>query len=254
MADTKISAATAVVTPAATDEYPTNQGGASKKTTRAQMHSLGAGEQLSIDDGTEAAPGLRFATDTDTGIFQNAAGELAVSVNGNEVITVSGTSMTLLPEETSVFSIFSGYSNRGKVSIYGNANGNGDAVVLTSADGHELTIENNSNDVWDFTINKATGNEVCLSLNPTINKATSGDVIGLRVNTPTFTSAPGKYTALEMDMVTRDNAFINFKATADADATSAISTLTTSGAVTHHIQIEINGTTAWIPCSTTDPS
>ena len=56
------------------------------------------------------------------------------------------------------------------------------------------------------------------------------------------------------DRTTEDAAFINFKATADADATSAISTLTTSGSVTHHIQVEINGTTAWIPCSTTDPS
>jgi hypothetical protein len=44
-------------------------------------------------------------------------------------------------------------------------------------------------------------------------------------------------------------AFINFRATADADATSAISTLTTSGATTHHIQIEINGVTAWIAAS-----
>ena len=71
---------------------------------------------------------------------------------------------------------------------------------------------------------------------------------------PIFTAVPGKVTAMQMDMLTRDNAFINYKATADADATSAISTLTTSGAVTHHIQIEINGVTAWIPVSTTDPS
>lgn len=59
---------------------------------------------------------------------------------------------------------------------------------------------------------------------------------------------------VQIDKTTEDNGFINFQATADADATSAISTLTTSGAVTHHIQIQINGVTAWIPCSTTDPS
>ena len=51
-----------------------------------------------------------------------------------------------------------------------------------------------------------------------------------------------------------DEAFIDFNATIDGDATSAISTLTTSGSVTHHIQISLNGTTAWIPVSTTDPS
>lgn len=37
MADSKISALTAVVTPAATDEYATNQGGVSKRTTLAQV-------------------------------------------------------------------------------------------------------------------------------------------------------------------------------------------------------------------------
>jgi len=59
---------------------------------------------------------------------------------------------------------------------------------------------------------------------------------------------------VSLDKTTQDAAFINFKATADGDATSAISTNTTSGSTTHHIQIEINGTTAWIAASTTDPS
>lgn len=58
----------------------------------------------------------------------------------------------------------------------------------------------------------------------------------------------------EMDLGSKDDGFINFKADADGDATSAISTLTTSGSTTHHIQVEINGVTAWIAASTTDPS
>ena len=56
------------------------------------------------------------------------------------------------------------------------------------------------------------------------------------------------------DLTTSDDGFINFQATADADATSAISTLTTSGSTTHHIQVEINGTKAWIAASTNAPS
>jgi hypothetical protein len=40
MADTKISAATAVATPAGTDEYATNQAGASKRTTLAQVKTF----------------------------------------------------------------------------------------------------------------------------------------------------------------------------------------------------------------------
>jgi hypothetical protein len=51
-----------------------------------------------------------------------------------------------------------------------------------------------------------------------------------------------------------DGGFIDFSATADADTTSAISTLTTSGATTQHIQIEINGTKAWIAVSTNAPT
>jgi hypothetical protein len=76
----------------------------------------------------------------------------------------------------------------------------------------------------------------------------TGGVEGLRI------SETGGVTQVEINQGTNDAPFFDFQATADADATSAISTLTTSGAVTHHIQIEINGTTAWIPCSTTDPT
>lgn len=59
---------------------------------------------------------------------------------------------------------------------------------------------------------------------------------------------------IEPDKTTADEGFINFKATADGDSTSAISTLTTSGSTTHHIQIEINGTKAWIAASTNAPT
>lgn len=50
------------------------------------------------------------------------------------------------------------------------------------------------------------------------------------------------------------SSFIDYQGTAAANATDPISTLTTSGATTHHIQIEINGVKAWIACSTTNPS
>jgi len=56
------------------------------------------------------------------------------------------------------------------------------------------------------------------------------------------------------DKGTADVPFWDYQATADADAVSAISTLTTSGSTTHHIQVAINGVTAWIAVSTTDPT
>ena len=57
--------------------------------------------------------------------------------------------------------------------------------------------------------------------------------------------------ALHQDDV--DDSFINFDGTAGADTTSSVSTLTTSGAVQGHIQIEINGVKRWIPF-VADPS
>lgn len=51
-----------------------------------------------------------------------------------------------------------------------------------------------------------------------------------------------------------DSSYVDFRGTAGASVVNPISTNTTSGATTHHIQIEINGTKAWIAVSTTNPS
>ena len=59
---------------------------------------------------------------------------------------------------------------------------------------------------------------------------------------------------LTLDQDDADKPFIDFQGSTGSDTTSSISTLTTSGSPTHHIQIEINGTKAWVPASTTDPS
>lgn len=53
-----------------------------------------------------------------------------------------------------------------------------------------------------------------------------------------------------MEKGTADEPYFNFKATADGDSTSAVSTLST-GSVTGHIQIDINGAKRWIPFVTT---
>ena len=63
-----------------------------------------------------------------------------------------------------------------------------------------------------------------------------------------------KLNTLIWTFTTEDLPFFDFVATADADTTSAISTLTTSGGTTHHIQVDINGVKAWIAVSTTNPS
>lgn len=78
--------------------------------------------------------------------------------------------------------------------------------------------------------------------------ASATEAIGLRILQDSTAAA------IRLDKGTTDGGFMDFRATADGDATSAISTLTTSGSTTHHIQVEINGTKAWIAASTNAPS
>lgn len=74
MADTKVSALTAVATPALTDEFPVNQGSASKRETLTQVKTL-----------FQAANGLTRVT-TVTGSDHSVTG-----VTGTEVTTLSQT-------------------------------------------------------------------------------------------------------------------------------------------------------------------
>lgn len=60
MADTKVSALTAVTTPAGTDEFPVNQAGTSKKMTLAQINDY-TDQEFTV---ASAAQGPTFATDT----------------------------------------------------------------------------------------------------------------------------------------------------------------------------------------------
>lgn len=67
-------------------------------------------------------------------------------------------------------------------------------------------------------------------------------------------SATGATPVLRLDQGDADEPLVDFVGTAAGDTTSTISTLTTSGATTHHLQIDINGTKAWIAASTNNPS
>ncbi len=66
--------------------------------------------------------------------------------------------------------------------------------------------------------------------------------------------APKEIVELDHNSTSAGCSYINFLGTAAANSTNPISTLTTSGATTHHIQIEINGVKAWIAASTNNPS
>lgn len=82
MADKKISALPAVVTPVGTDEFPVNQGGTTKKMTRAQVHALESGEHLVLPQVSEVAtPTLSFG-DGDSGFHEPIDDNIQISLVG----------------------------------------------------------------------------------------------------------------------------------------------------------------------------
>ncbi len=77
-----ISELTAVTTPASTDEFAVNQGGTSKKQTRAQVHALESGEHLVLPQVDEAAtPTLAIGRAID-GFYSSGDGILRVAIAG----------------------------------------------------------------------------------------------------------------------------------------------------------------------------
>lgn len=59
---------------------------------------------------------------------------------------------------------------------------------------------------------------------------------------------------IDQNSISAGCSFIDFRGSAANNTTYPISLNATSGATTHHIQIEINGTKAWIAASTNNPS
>lgn len=89
MADTKISALTAVTTPAATDEFAVNQGGASKKATLAQVSAHGGGSVKY--DATGAALGATIADYFTSTISLAASSTYEIQCHAYFLKTTAGT-------------------------------------------------------------------------------------------------------------------------------------------------------------------
>ncbi|KKL03909.1 hypothetical protein LCGC14_2621410 [marine sediment metagenome] len=87
MANAKISALPAVTTPASTDEIAVNQGGTTKKETRAQLHTLESGETIDSVSGVDLVLERAGAGDITIGAnIVTIKTTLAVSVSGPHAI------------------------------------------------------------------------------------------------------------------------------------------------------------------------
>lgn len=140
----------------------------------------------------------------------------------------------------------------------------GIAFYFTAVNEQLLTITNPAFGVSTVkvNINKVDADFIVSGDNETNLLFTDGstDRVGIGISSPTAllhidqSSDSGAIPVLRLDQADVDDSFVDFIGTSAADATKSISTLTTSGATTHHIKCEINGVSGWIAFSTNDPS
>lgn len=141
----------------------------------------------------------------------------------------------------------------------------GDALRLTGGDltmtEGKLTITDTANEnAVSITSSALTVSAVVLTVNDLTTgngmliRSTSGDTSARSLLDLTNSSTAATGLVNVRMQQSSANAFIDFVGTAGANTTDPISTLTTSGATTGHIQIDINGTKAWIAVSTNNPS
>ena len=137
-----------------------------------------------------------------------------------------------------------------------NTNSGTALLIDNDANGNALVIDNESTSSSCFVLqaNTLTSGEAISITNA--DSLTNGSIADFRSNSSSTTARKilnlvndntlavnASCIAMQQDA---SNAFMEFTGDTGADATSAISTLTTSGAVQGHIQIDVGGTKRWI--------
>jgi len=136
---------------------------------------------------------------------------------------------------------------------------------LDSTDSNSLVIANGSTLGTNNRFRLTTGGDATFFGNLTVDTDTffidaTANEVGIGTVSPTSklhidqSSLTAAIPVLKLDQGDVSEPFIDYIGTATADALSSISTLNTSGATTDHIQIDLNGTKAWIAVSTNDPT
>ena len=208
-------------------------------------------------------------SDPDTGIGHVGANELSLIAGGVNSATVNATGMKFpVGRETNWYALDTDASNYARLEIEYGVDQAGEFTIQATKAGTGTVkqvnfgdpgrshlrigaLSSNASINWGDTALINTGNGY-VHLYAPLSPGVDGDqTLGTATKSwgDSFFSGIMKHTK-----TTEDEAFTSYNATADADSTSAISTLTTSGATTHHIQVDINGTKAWIAVSTNVPS
>ena len=142
MANTKISALTAVTTPASGDEFAVNQGGTTKKETRAQIHTLESGETLDTVSGVDLILERDGGTDITVGATAvTLANNLIVSGTGPHAVGGATVNFAQLRLRGAFTSLGASTSAQGLAVIPAITGASGDTahISITVLDGQAIT-------------------------------------------------------------------------------------------------------------------
>lgn len=207
---------------------------------------------------TNGRAALFHSNSADTGVRQ------VVRIHNNNALAIGATALGVVQDAAQTAVLIDQNAN-GNALVIDSESSSADIIsintpVITTGDGiaivscDSLTIGNIAN----FHSNSAsTATRSLLRIrndNTLATGATGVEIVQDAAQRALFIDQNGLGPAIEANLGILDTPFINFVATADGDTTSAISTHTTSGATTHHAQVNINGTKAWIAVSTNNPS
>tara|TARA_R110000803_G_scaffold20201_8_gene52245 strand:- start:781 stop:2910 length:2130 start_codon:yes stop_codon:yes gene_type:complete len=229
---------------------------------------------LPVDGATSATPNISIGIGGDLKLFHNGTDNFVYAANGILSIYQSTTSNLVLQAANAAGGDIV-CKTRGAVEVgrFGSAGlslgkdgSDGSPNIVMGASGLDFRLyhDGTSNYIRGDTGNIHIRNDVATG-DVVLEYATAGQV-DIRYNyasvVATFDtatklyqpSATGAAPTLTLSQTDVSEPFLDFVGTANADAVSSISTLNTSGATTDHIQIDLNGTKAWIAVSTTDPT
>jgi len=194
--------------------------------------------QAFYDSGAQTLDYVQFTTDTASATADK--GEYRFVVDGTDIFHIDDGGIEVFGN---IYVQRQGQPGQNLTSLF---DGTGNNLIFNCNESNKKeVIFNNQNDGGG---SPAGGQGYLFRINGTEYLNITDNIL---VTQPSTTAA---VPVLELDQDDTDQAFINYVGNAAAGSSTSISTDTTSGATTHHIQIEINGTKAWVAASTNNPS
>lgn len=226
--------------------------------------AVGGSPRLRNASGSSASPNIiPNNSDATTGVSGNGSGELYLISGGILQANITTTGIIATATTQSVSPTTGALTSEGGLGIVKDVFIGGDILVKSTAN---ITRKNslcNSIGGIGIQVNLNTGSSFIQQLDDLgvaeftwVAFSRGGGVIlhAQGVNRIEASGVGATITGICTMNQPAANAIINFSGAAGANTTDPISTHNTSGTITDHIQIQLNGAKAWIAVSTNDPS